>query len=90
LYYILYFSSKKRNRQEIADSLINEVSVVAPSRLLNMLGQALKFQQVQGSLPITNNYDLFQGGVVTVNKDIDEKYPKKTSGNIRFSKGNNL
>lgn len=52
-----------------------------------MLGQSLKFQQVQGSIPVTNNYDLFQGGIVTVNKDIDEKYPKKTSGNIRFSKG---
>ncbi|GAB5037580.1 wd40 repeat-containing protein smu1-like [Nannochloropsis oceanica] len=79
-----YGINKERKRQEIADSLAAEVSVVPPSRLLSLLQQALKYQQLQGTLPKDRRYDLFRGGARTRSKDEMEKPPKKQMGQIKF------
>ena len=77
-------SSKEKRRQEIADSLIPEVSVVPPSRLLAVIGQALKFQESQGLLPKGQAYDLFKGGKRSARKESEEKLPRKQAGQIKF------
>ncbi|TFJ81885.1 hypothetical protein NSK_007132 [Nannochloropsis salina CCMP1776] len=79
-----YGLNKERRRQEIADSLAVEVSVVPPSRLLALLQQALRFQQLQGNLPKDRRYDLFRGSARSAGKDEAERPPKKQAGQIKF------
>ena len=78
-------SSKERRRQEIAESLVGEVSVVPPSRLLTLIGHALRFQQSQGSLSRgSQGFDLFQGGKRSNRREGEEKVPKRQAGQIKF------
>jgi WD40 repeat-containing protein SMU1 len=74
---------KEQRRKQIAEALRNEVTVVAPSRLLALLTQSLKWQQYVGQLPKGSRYDLFAGSSPAAARE-DEKFPTRAVKQIKF------
>mmetsp|Transcript_30393 Transcript_30393/g.116508 ORF Transcript_30393/g.116508 Transcript_30393/m.116508 type:complete len:414 (+) Transcript_30393:559-1800(+) len=76
-------SSKQVRRNELSKSVQKEVASVAPSRLLALLGQSLKYQHSQGLLPPGTSLDLFRDIVPELNSEDDAPCVLQTT-NIKF------
>ncbi|TPX48605.1 hypothetical protein SeMB42_g02935 [Synchytrium endobioticum] len=77
--------SKEKRRHAIAQALSSEVTVVPPSRLLALLGQAVKWQLTQGLIMPETPFDLFLGAIPTTLAQ-DDTPPSHVYNTIKFPK----
>eukprot|EP01084_Bolivina_argentea_P163938 285120_1 len=83
-----YGYNKLQKRKQISEQISKEIFEVSPSRLLSLISDALKYQQLSGKLIKGENYDLFKD-YENDNKiviDRNEKIIRKNTIIIPFSK----
>uniref|UniRef100_M4BA10 WD40 repeat-containing protein SMU1 n=1 Tax=Hyaloperonospora arabidopsidis (strain Emoy2) TaxID=559515 RepID=M4BA10_HYAAE len=79
-------TSRQARREEVAQMVRSAVSTVEPSRLLVLLGQALKWQEVQGLIASGEEVDLFRGGgLKQATVDRVEQLVRRPAGKMKFS-----
>jgi len=76
-------TTKQSRREEVAAAIMEEIASVPPSRLLSMVGQAMKWQQHMGRLPRGTEFDLLRG-VAPSKKDAEEAPATRKAGVVRF------
>lgn len=75
--------SKEKRRGDIGQALAKHVQVAPPSRLLALVGQAMKWQQHTGLLPADTKFDVFRGMAVTAVEE-REQHPTMIHKTVRF------
>ncbi|KAJ2784017.1 Serine/threonine-protein kinase smu1 [Coemansia interrupta] len=81
--------AKESRRLEIAQKLAGEVTTAPPSRLLTLLGQAIKGQQSRSGSAARNDaaFDLFHGETLVQSLDsAEDKIPEKLLTTVKFPK----
>eukprot|EP01091_Cochliopodium_minus_P021549 TRINITY_DN990_c0_g2_i1.p1 TRINITY_DN990_c0_g2~~TRINITY_DN990_c0_g2_i1.p1 ORF type:complete len:574 (-),score=191.20 TRINITY_DN990_c0_g2_i1:23-1744(-) len=81
----IWANGKKASRKNLAAALKKELSVVQPSRLVVLVGQALYWQKFTGRLPYGSSFDIFEGTAPPPKKE-KETYVTKSSKKISLGK----
>lgn len=74
---------KEKRRSAMAQAVIKHVTVAPPSRLLSLVGQAMRWQQHTGLLPQNSKFDVFRGVAASVIEE-KEECPTQVGKTIRF------
>jgi len=76
--------SKEKKRSQIAQAMVPHIQVAPPSRLLALIGQAMKWQQHIGILQTAEKIDLFRGVSSKNTEEIADEYPLEVTETIKF------
>ncbi|KAI8108418.1 hypothetical protein M9434_006444 [Picochlorum sp. BPE23] len=76
-------SSRHKRRDAIVKLFQTEVRSVPPSRLMVLLGQAMKWQRQEGLIPSNTSFDIFSGKVPT-SVDDEDVFPSQQDITIKF------
>jgi WD40 repeat-containing protein SMU1 len=74
---------KEKKRRAIAQEVLKHVTVAPPSRLLAMIGQAMKWQQHTGLIPPGDKIDVFRGISVHAVEEA-EQIPRAVGKTVKF------
>merc|ERR1719183_1347136 len=74
---------KEKRRQNIGQLVTKYVNVAPPSRLLALVGQAMKWQQHAGLLPADTKFDVFRGVALNAAEE-REQHPTMIYKTVRF------
>ncbi|KAI8352874.1 WD40-repeat-containing domain protein [Choanephora cucurbitarum] len=78
---IQYTTAKRR--EHVANQLENYITTAPGSRLLTLLGQSIKWQQLQGVITPESTFDIFRG-TVSVQKSEEDVFASKPYVSIKF------
>lgn len=79
--------SRQKRRNSIIKMLETEVTSVPSSRLMILIGQAIKWQRQEGLIPQNASFDIFSGTIPTIQDD-EDIFPSNEDISIKFgSKG---
>mmetsp|Transcript_55060 Transcript_55060/g.131207 ORF Transcript_55060/g.131207 Transcript_55060/m.131207 type:complete len:526 (-) Transcript_55060:94-1671(-) len=74
---------KEKRRATLAQAVSKHVEVAPPSRLLALVGQAMKWQQQMGMIPASSKFNVFRG-VAHDEKQEREECPTTVGKKIKF------
>eukprot|EP00444_Apocalathium_aciculiferum_P023441 CAMPEP_0183421104 /NCGR_PEP_ID=MMETSP0370-20130417/26880_1 /TAXON_ID=268820 /ORGANISM="Peridinium aciculiferum, Strain PAER-2" /LENGTH=540 /DNA_ID=CAMNT_0025605049 /DNA_START=23 /DNA_END=1642 /DNA_ORIENTATION=+ len=74
---------KEKKRSSIAQAISKYVQVAPPSRLLSLVGQAMKWQQHAGILPPNTRIDVFRGVAADAIEE-SEQCPTQIAKTVKF------
>ena len=77
--------SKGKRRRDVAEALVGETDVLPSSRLLSLLGEAVRYQKARNLINCGKPHDIFCSAMGTLNQENEEKLPTKKSGQIIFA-----
>ena len=78
-----YNMTKEKMRKILLEKLVEEIQTVPPSRLLFLLGESLKYQELQGTVKPSLSFDIFTGKIPAV-EDEFEKFPNYIEKSIQL------
>jgi WD40 repeat-containing protein SMU1 len=81
-------SSREKRRNAVAKALQGEVTTAPPSRLLALLGQALKWQKQNGTIKPGDALDVFRGEQRLTVVSKEETFPTELHRTIKLGKKN--
>lgn len=74
---------KEKKRSNLAQDVSKHITVAPPSRLLALVGQAMKWQQHTGLLPQGEKIDVFRGVAVEALEE-SEQHPNQIAKTVKF------